>query len=86
MAFLQYAINYQKSKNFLGSTYPAKEVLIDYYVRAYQSVETVMAELKPEMYDAQSHGLFLHLSHTNRHLGMIEALRGAQGMIGTATN
>jgi hypothetical protein len=29
--------------------------------------------------------LLVHLSHASRHLGMIEALRGAQGMRGTAT-
>jgi hypothetical protein len=29
--------------------------------------------------------LLSHLGHVNRHLGMIEALRGVQGMAGTAT-
>jgi DinB superfamily len=29
--------------------------------------------------------LLSHLGHVNRHLGMIEALRGVQGMSGTAT-
>lgn len=29
--------------------------------------------------------LFMHLTHVNRHLGMIEAIKGLQGMSGTAT-
>jgi hypothetical protein len=29
--------------------------------------------------------LFMHLTHVNRHLGMIEAIKGLQGMHGSAT-
>lgn len=29
--------------------------------------------------------LFAHLTHVNRHLGMVEAIKGLQGMHGTAT-
>jgi DinB superfamily len=29
--------------------------------------------------------LFMHLTHVNRHLGMVEAIKGLQGMRGTAT-
>jgi hypothetical protein len=29
--------------------------------------------------------LFMHLTHVNRHLGMVEAIKGLQGLQGTAT-
>jgi hypothetical protein len=30
--------------------------------------------------------IVVHLAHSNRHLGMIECLRGVQGLRGTATS
>jgi hypothetical protein len=36
--------------------------------------------------DSYAHNIMLYLDHVQRHLGMIEALRGLQGTTGTATN
>ena len=36
--------------------------------------------------DTYGHNIMLYLDHVQRHLGMIEALRGLQGTAGTATD
>lgn len=36
--------------------------------------------------DTSAHNTMLYLDHVQRHLGMIEALRGLHGTAGTATN
>ncbi len=75
---------------------PEKGVLTDYARRAFaaadRSVEAVddaqFIARGPDLYGRESavgDTLVAHLRHVNRHIGMIEALVGVQGMRGTAT-
>jgi DinB family protein len=75
---------------------PEKAVIVDYARRVFsrlQSVLKVMPEagllaVMPSDPDGDSYAdnIMIYLDHVQRHLGMIEALRGLQGTPGTATN
>jgi len=75
---------------------PEKALLLDYARRVFARLQTVL-EAMPEANlfvvmpddpdgDSYAHNVMLYLDHVQRHLGMIEALRGQQGTPGTATN
>ncbi|HJZ46908.1 MAG TPA: DinB family protein [Roseiflexaceae bacterium] len=75
---------------------PHKHVLMDYAREAFAAADRAVSVL--EDYQLEERGidiygqentvgyvLLVHLSHASRHLGMIECLRGVQGLRGTAT-
>jgi len=75
---------------------PARDALLGYARRAFGAVEERASLLGSEDLVAPCTDLYgsanvvggvllSHLTHASRHLGMIEALRGVQGMQGTAT-
>lgn len=75
---------------------PDREALLGYTRRAFAVAEQRCAALDPADLDAPCTDLYgnvnvvgdvllSHLTHVNRHLGMIEALRGVQGARGTAS-
>jgi len=75
---------------------PPKSVLIGYLQRTFAAVERSTGAIDTEQFmhactdlygrDALiGESLVGHLGHISRHLGMIEALVGVQGMEGTAT-
>ncbi len=75
---------------------PDKGLVIDYARRVFARLQSVLNAL-PEARiftpiaddpdkDTYAHNTMLYLDHVQRHLGMIEALRGLQGTAGTATN
>jgi len=79
-----------------GFKIPAKEVLLDYVERTlgllderYAAVDD--SQLGAELADVNGRSgmvasvLLSHLTHASRHLGMVEALRGVQGVHGTAS-
>ena len=75
---------------------PDKAVVVDYARRVFARLqaalnampETSLFAVMPDDPDGDSYGhnIMLYLDHVQRHLGMIEALRGLQGTAGTATN
>ena len=75
---------------------PETAVVVDYARRVFARLQAVINAL-PEARiftaipgdpgnDTYAHNTMLYLDHVQRHLGMIEALRGLQGTAGTATN
>lgn len=75
---------------------PGTRDLMAYATAAFASLEATVAQLEdgrlalrpnPRESGADSVEalLFMHLTHVNRHLGMVEAIKGLQGMRGTAT-
>jgi DinB superfamily len=75
---------------------PGKPELLDYAKRAFEAAnravdaadEDELRESCTDLYGRQTSvgaAVLGHLAHVNRHLGMIEALRGVRGMRGTAT-
>jgi len=75
---------------------PGKHELVSYVEASLAGLETMLDRLPPEQLvsltapaDGQQTSvqglLFTILTHINRHLGMIEALKGLQGLKGTAT-
>ena len=75
---------------------PAKDPLLDYARRAFEAAnraveaadEEQLREDCEDLYGRQTSvggAVLSHLAHVNRHLGMIEALRGVRGLHGTAT-
>ena len=79
---------------------PGKADLLDYARRAFAATERALAALTdddlrtPNALEAGGahaatptigDAILTHLTHTNRHLGEIECLRGLQGLRGTAT-
>ena len=75
---------------------PAKDALLDYARRAFEAAnraveaadEEQLREDCKDLYGRQTSvgaAVLSHLAHVNRHLGMIEALRGVRGLHGTAT-
>jgi len=75
---------------------PPKSVLIDYLQRTLAAVERSIVAIDTEQFmhactdlygrnGLVGESLVSHLGHISRHLGMIEALVGVQGMEGTAT-
>jgi hypothetical protein len=75
---------------------PPKAALLDYATVAFAALDKALSALPaesllrpieaPENEDSAVKMLTGYLSHDNRHLGMIEALRGVLGLQGTATN
>ncbi len=76
-------------------TLPGKVQVLDYARRVFTFVDEVASSLTddvlfvptPEDPDQDTFGqnLMYWLDHANRHLGMIEAMKGLQGLKGTAT-
>jgi uncharacterized damage-inducible protein DinB len=75
---------------------PAKYMLVEYARAAFAAADRsvgVIEDHQLEQRGADIYGqensvgyvLLVHLSHASRHLGMIECLRGMQGLRGTAT-
>ncbi len=75
---------------------PVRDVVTSYAASAFAELEQALAQLKPEHIEIECRdfsgrentvggALVHHLIHSNRHLGMIEALRGVLGVRGTAT-
>lgn len=75
---------------------PGKEILLDYAQRAFVAADRAVSAVDEDVFEtpctdlynrhtAVGTALMSHLTHANRHLGMIEALRGTLGVRGTAT-
>jgi hypothetical protein len=75
---------------------PPKDRLLDYARRAFEAAnravdaadEEQLRESCTDLYGRKTSvgaAVLGHLAHVNRHLGMIEALRGVRGLRGTAT-
>jgi hypothetical protein len=75
---------------------PEKALVVDYARRTFARLQAVL-NVVPEASlfavmpddpdgDSYAHNIMLYLDHVQRHLGMIEALRGLQGTTGTATD
>lgn len=76
---------------------PGVDEILDYVTGTFRTFEEVLARIPDDAFLEQSFvdpygdltttgdGLLNHLSHADRHLGMIEALRGVLGERGTAT-
>jgi hypothetical protein len=75
---------------------PSKSVLIGYLQRTFAALERCLDAIDTEQFMQEwtnlygspglvGESLVSHLGHISRHLGMIEALVGVQGMEGTAT-
>jgi uncharacterized damage-inducible protein DinB len=79
-----------------GLELPHKQVLIDYARAAFAAADRAVGVLEDHQLEQRGidiygqensvgYVLLVHLSHASRHLGMIECLRGVQGLRGTAT-
>jgi hypothetical protein len=77
-------------------SWPSKAALFDYALAAFRTRHDAIQGVTHESLlhtirsphisdDSVLDLLFTHLSHDNRHLGMIEAVRGFLGLSGTAT-
>jgi uncharacterized damage-inducible protein DinB len=75
---------------------PSKDKVLAYTRDAFAAVERALSSVQAADYDMPCRdwagrdttvagALVHHLIHINRHLGMIEALRGVMGLRGTAT-
>ncbi len=75
---------------------PGQAALLDYATRAFAAADRAVAAVDDALFSAAGRDLLdrqtsiggailNHLLHVGRHLGMIEALRGIQGLRGTAT-
>lgn len=75
---------------------PSKDTMLAYARDAFAALEQALANIQAADYDAPckdwagrdstvAGAVVHHLIHINRHLGMIEALRGVMGLRGTAT-
>ena len=75
---------------------PEKGLLLDYGRRAFSMADRAVAAVNDELFVTPCTDLYerrtsigtavlSHLTHANRHLGMIEALKGMLGVRGTAT-
>ena len=76
---------------------PAKEALLDYARRAFAAADEAVSSISESSFEEARYSrgydeeqplgemVTLAVTHMNRHLGMIEALRGLLGMPGTAT-
>ena len=75
---------------------PSKETLLGYARRAFSAADIAvrsltgeqLSESKPTFFPHERAGIEIlrHYGHATRHLGCIEALRGTEGMRGTATS
>jgi hypothetical protein len=75
---------------------PPRDELRDYIASVFDALETVLNGLSDDqleirledVYERQTtvgEMLLQHLSHVDRHVGMIESLRGVEGLRGSAT-
>jgi hypothetical protein len=74
---------------------PSKAELVDYARRAFAFVDEVCSSLTDEEllmelpgdpdHDSVGQNLMLYLEHVNRHLGMMEAMKGQLGLTGSVT-
>jgi DinB superfamily len=75
---------------------PGKAVVLDYARGVFAQLQAVLKAI-PDISlfavmrddpdgDTYADNIMIYLDHVQRHLGMIEALRGLQGTAGTATN
>jgi len=75
---------------------PGKVVVLDYARRVFAQLQGVLNAMPNTRLfavmrddpdgDTYADNIAIYLDHVQRHLGMIEALRGLQGTAGTATN
>ena len=72
--------------------WPGKDVLTDYCRRAFEAADEAVGMLDDEMLlNAATWGgsvgsaLLMNLEHDNRHLGIVECMRGVLGLPGSAT-
>jgi hypothetical protein len=74
---------------------PPKEVLVAYAEASYKAFDAFLATVTPgdlrrEWEDGSRRtgeiAVLMHHAHDNRHLGMVEALRGLLGLRGSATD
>jgi uncharacterized damage-inducible protein DinB len=81
--------------------FPAKEIMLDYARNVFAAVERSVQAIDDEQFQAREQpqpategiwedstvgdAILTHLTHTNRHLGMMECLLGLQGGSGSAT-
>jgi hypothetical protein len=75
--------------------FPAQEEVIDYARRAFVYVEDAVAAIPDELLleaakndpdgDTNLDNVIIYLEHLSRHLGMIESIRGLQGLDGSST-
>ncbi len=81
--------------------FPAKEALLGYVALAFAAIAESLKQLDDQLFisaeqiqpmteaiwaeGAVGSIILQHISHANRHLGMIECLLGLQGKPGTAT-
>jgi DinB family protein len=79
-----------------GLELPPKDALIDYAGRAFAAADQAIGAIDDQHLELRGidfygrensvgYVLLVHQSHASRHLGMIECLRGMQGLRGTAT-
>ena len=80
-----------------GLGLPAKDVILDYVRRAFSAANEAVSSIGESSFHrlgySRGHGeeqpigdiVVSAITHNNRHLGMMEALRGLLGMPGTAT-
>ena len=74
---------------------PGKTEVVDYARRAFAFADEVMGSLTDQLilmelprdpdHDSVGQNLMYYLDHVNRHLGMMEAMKGQLGLIGSAT-
>jgi hypothetical protein len=74
---------------------PAKAEVVDYARRAFAFVDEVCGSLSDEQLlmelpgdpdgDSVGQNLMLYLEHVNRHLGMMEGMKGQLGLTGSVT-
>ena len=64
---------------------PKKAVLLAYCRQAFEAFNQIIDTQPIDKFDEVIEGVGSHLTHAARHLGMIEALKGAQNVSGTAT-
>ena len=76
-------------------TLPRKSEVVDYARRAFAFADAVMASLADQQilmelpgdpdHDSVGQNVMYYLDHVNRHLGMMEAMKGQLGLTGSAT-
>jgi len=74
---------------------PGKAVVLDYAQRVFAHLQAVLKAMPDDSLfavmaddpdgDSYADNIMIYLDHVERHLGMIEALRGLQGTAGSAT-
>ena len=76
-------------------TFPAQAEVIDYARRAFEFTEDAVAAIPDDRLlevgkndpdgDTNLDNVIIYLEHLSRHLGMIESIRGLQGLNGSST-